>query len=379
METGTAPFHWSPTICNRSATPQRVIRWVWIASVLGVATFAQAVPEVEIVFLDGRAAADAFTDETTELYFKLLQPLEMSAKTGEPVDGDLAVAREETRNQYRGSVRSFTDSEKKVVRWYVERCHRALIKDYPAAAAFAWKFIKAAQSIEGGLPHTRGESIVLSPGVLAHMRAMHKRSPNASALMLMGRLMVHERVHVYQRRSPKRFEKLYEAWGFIRAQKIEADPWLRQHQIVNPDAVDLGWVYPSPVQGTTYLWPRVILRPKVRVAKMPQDMQKIVVLLEKDGDGFSILRKERTGAPQTRSLTVKTDAGVAAYLARFVDSRHAYHPNEISADLFSRVVVVDHFATDGFMPAARRKESQLKLAAFKAAFRKYLSAEGSTP
>ena len=61
--------------------------------------------------------------------------------------------------------------------------------DYPAFAATPWSFIKVADNIEGGLPHTRDDFIVLSEDVSKGLFDMRARQTPETALLRGGMLL----------------------------------------------------------------------------------------------------------------------------------------------------------------------------------------------
>jgi hypothetical protein len=315
-----------------------------------------------IQFLERDEAAKAYVDET-EPYFSLMQRLEMTAKVGlNTRSGDLDDLRKKAQASYGRGVLAFSDAEKKTIEWYVHRCHPALEKTYPDSTSFAWSFIKVSDRIEAGLPHTRGDHIVLAPGVLSRMRLMQRQGSEATAMMIMGALMVHERMHVFQRRQRERFTRLYTAgWGFIRTDKITAPPDLTQHQILNPDGIEVGWIYPmTDAKGQKrWIWPRVLIRPtRGRPAKMPRDMELVGVEVRPEDEGFVVVTTDK-GKVQARFLQA-----IPAYMKAFGSSRHGYHPNEASADLMTRVVAFDHFIPERL----RRATESKRLAPFRKLF-----------
>lgn len=58
------------------------------------------------------------------------------------------------------------------------------------------------ESCEGGLPHTHGNTIILSERVFKFSNEQFTRT------------LVHEYIHVWQRRSPEQFAILYKKWDF---------------------------------------------------------------------------------------------------------------------------------------------------------------------
>lgn len=65
-----------------------------------------------------------------------------------------------------------------------------------------WKFCKVDQYIEDGYPHTLHDVIVLSDTFLK--RPFHDQV----------RILMHEKMHVYQRKAPLHCQSLYSKWGY---------------------------------------------------------------------------------------------------------------------------------------------------------------------
>lgn len=84
-----------------------------------------------------------------------------------------------------------------------------------------WKLVKISSSLENGYPHTLADVIVLSD---AFFTLPKDRQTS---------ILLHEQVHVYQRKYPQRVEKLYDEWGFRKVSKI---PFWAYHNVRNnPD------------------------------------------------------------------------------------------------------------------------------------------------
>ena len=295
-----------------------------------------------VTFLEGEAGRKAIVDESVEPYFSLLQPIEMAAKTKASLEGaDLAAQRADCRRLYQEAVIAVTDEEKKAVTALVTRVHGAWASQYPLLAKTAWSFIPLADTIEGGLPHTRGSSIVLQQAVL-HMMVRAAKKPEDPITPEMLGLLAHEQSHVVQRLHPEMFARLYTgAWGYVRAKDVASHPWLDRQHLGNPDGIDVGWVFPLKEDGaTTYIQPLVVFSEGPEPRSMPQDFQAIGVTMEKKGDAFR--PKEDGERPLFRDLGT-----LPAYQDLWGGVGETFHPNEIFACLFAGMVVKDHFKGPG--------------------------------
>ena len=291
-----------------------------------------------ITVLDEAAGRKAIVDETLEPYFKLLQPMEMAAKTGSPVPGEtLEAQRDVCRKRYQDAVRAFTEEEKEALRWYVRKYVDRVHEAFPLFTKTPWRFIKLAPPAEGGLAHTRGRCIVLPPWVITRLVELRTSNPDG-ALHKLGQLLVHEQMHVVQRLHPARMASfLRREWKLLRPRKIDRPAWLVEHQVVNPDSVDTRWVLEFEDEGgTRWIQAEVIFREGKRRKRMPEDMRMVALELEKTEDGFAVKTKRNGKAVFEPLLTLEP------FRKAFPGAYRPYHPYETMADLFTRIVIRDH-------------------------------------
>ena len=307
-----------------------------VASLRTAAFAKDAAPAV--AFLDGDAGRAAIVDESIEPYFSVLQPIEMTAKTGKPLEAkDLAAQRDECRKRYAAAVLDFTADEKAALSAFTTEVGAAWASEYPLFSKTPWSFIKLADSVEAGLPHTRGRSIVFAPSVTEAF-AKSWKSDSKAALVGAARLLVHEQSHVVQRLHPEAFAPLYTGvWGFVRAKDLASDAWLDKQHLGNPDGIDIGWAFPMKEGPTTTLiQPLVVFSEGPEPRNMPNDMQMIAVTLERKA-GKLKPKEDAKGHPVFRSMAL---SGVDSLFGGIGET---FHPNEIFACLFAAMVTRDHF------------------------------------
>lgn len=311
------------------------------AALLGlslVAPLADAEPAV--TFLDGEAARRAIVNDARDPYFAQLQPLEMAAKTGAELGGTPDVQRAETRRRYQAAVRNFTDAEQQALRAYVAAL-APLTRSYPRFARQPWKFVKVADDIEGGLPHTRDDFIVLSEDASASLVDMRRKLPADAALMRAGLLLAHEQVHVLQRVDAARFDSLYtRLFGFVRVPPFALTPELVANQVANPDGLACCWLFPRKGQAGRYILPWLVFEAGDNVRSMPADFRMLAVSVAADGAGYHVVRGA-DGRAQAGELLQD-----AEYVRAFPLTRNLYHPNEAAADLFAQLVMYDGLARE---------------------------------
>ena len=294
--------------------------------------FAETVPDV--AFLTIKQGQAAIVDEQIEPYFSLLQTREMSAKTGTQITGaTLGAQRDVCRKRYQAAVQEFSDLEQSALLHVVKNTHPFLELNYPVFAALPWRFIKVARTIEGGMPFTLGKCIVLSDQVLPMFLAgeVHPQNPKGLNLLL------HEQTHVLQRLHPELFIPLFvESWGFVHilhAPTATAD--LSVRQLINPDGISSLWVFPLSNEGRTeVILPQTLLGGDAVLPSLHTDIMPYALMVEKQGDDYVYLRDASGGS---RSMYLQ-DARV--YSRSFTPSEENFHPNEICAELFSRMVTL---------------------------------------
>lgn len=322
-------------------------------------TFADSTPSV--VFLDGNAARAAIVNDARDPYFEKLQPIEIAAKLGEQLTGSLADQHLEARKRYQQAVRPFRPEEQVAIRAYIDAL-QPFLKNYPRFARQPWKFVKVADHVEGGLPHTRDEFIVLPEAVSKALFDMRRQQMPESALLRGGMLLLHEQVHVVQRLEPKRFDKLYgQTLGYRRTAAIPLPEDLAANQVANPDGMSCCWLFP---RGDGMVWPFLVFAERDGVRRMPADFRMLAVNvhLPNDQHGYRVTRGA-DGRSEVQELLK-----VREYVEAFPLTQNFYHPNETAADLFSQLVLFDGIASLR-MPMAQREALEREMARLRPAFR----------
>ena len=191
---------------------------------------------------------------------------------------------------YRKSIQEFTQEEKQALRWLVKYLDDKIQKILPNE----WCFIKTL-NIEAGMPHTRGNCIVL-PVSFINETVEYKR--NSKIPEHLGLTLIHEQVHIYQRQNPEIFEDLYvNYWQFTHPKNIYA---INRNR-TNPDGTDIKWLYRGE------LLPISIYKANAKTIK---DVDNVLF----NGVNYKSIKN-------------------SSY-ERFFGSKNNYHPNEIAAFYF---------------------------------------------
>jgi len=290
--------------------------------------------KASIVFLTKQEASRAITDDTGEPYFSTLQPMEMAAKTGSVLTREgLSAQRQETRERYRAATLDFSSQEKASITTLVQGIDRGMKGRYPKITDLPWKFLKVEDSIEGGLPHTRGAYVVISKGVAAQLVELESGYPKEQAVAIGAGILLHEHLHVLQRENPKLFSGLYtNVWGFVHVPPFGNNAWLKVHHLANPDGLDCCWLFPLDKSKTNFILPDVVFADGDYLKRMPQDFQMVALQVRKNGSNYNLV-VDAEGRPEQTPLM-----RVGSYVGVFRISGNIYHPNEASADMITQLV-----------------------------------------
>jgi hypothetical protein len=210
-----------------------------------------------------------------------------------------------------------------------------LIRDYPVFGKTEFSLIKTKDTIEGGMAYTRGSHVILPESMLRRF-AMFKQRMNEKALPAVGSLLIHEQTHVLERLHPHLFTPLFtDTFHFIHAKKIETDSWLAQRQLVNPDGTVCDWIFPLTEDGKPSFILPLIAFDDPNPTDLRHGIGMIAVTMQPTKDGFKPV-EETDGNPVVRPLQE-----VAPYMQGPGSEQNNYHPNEIAADRFAELIVID--------------------------------------
>ena len=302
-------------------------------ALLLVAAFTGArAQDASIHFLSGAEASAALTSSAEQSYYAQLQVAEIRAKTGLALQGvSLQVAREAAGKAYGAATEDFSDDERAALLNAVESMQPVLVSRAPLYARTPWSFIKVHETLEGGLPHTRGDSIVLATGVL---RALVKargqgRFDHPSGVWA---LLLHEQSHVLQRHNAQLFAGLYtQVFGF-RQVEIAPPEWLRLRRVIDPDAPLVEWIFPVGKAATRHWVLPDLELSELEHPRMPADFNVVAFEVHELEGNHWALDDADMPARQT-SLESLTD-----YVDTFPVKGEAFHPNELAAEMLAEII-----------------------------------------
>jgi hypothetical protein len=303
----------------------------WVTGVRAQDTGA-AGPAASIRFLTRDEARSALTEGEGRGYYADLQLGEMRAKTGLPLrDLSLAQARERVRVTYGERTLDFSTEEQAALREAITSLRPRLLERAPLYARTPWSFIKVAATLEGGMPHTRGDSIVLPDALLTQLMRAHAHGAFDRPSSLWN-LLVHEQTHVLERRHPAPFTALYtRVFGFRHVVLPPAPAWLLVRNVANPDGPVQDWAFPVG-EGGKRRWfvPEIQLR-ELQTPRMPEDFELIATPIQARGGVWEYL--DQSAPERPAPLTQFTE-----FFAKFPIRDELFHPNEIAAGLLAGLI-----------------------------------------
>jgi len=311
-----------------------------------------------ITFVAKDEAGDAIVEAVDDQRLAAMPQWQLGAESGGPIDAqNKAEAKRIYKNRLRHRAAGFTKAEKATIRGIIEDFHQPIAERYPVFARLNWSFIKLKQEGGVGLPHTRGEHIILP----ARWAKTLKMAEQGKAPMLPDhfptQLLLHEQIHVLQRADRSRFEDLYtEVWDFRRVEAIVWPEDATWQPFPNPDTVEHRWIYPLEDKDgkTRWIHPRLATRDSTgRFAGIHQMERVGFELTLKDGGAHLTMDDQgRLKATPLREL--------AAYRETFPATPSNYHPTELAADYLPIMMMRGCLGHENFKPATAEVTQPLR-------------------
>jgi hypothetical protein len=181
----------------------------------------------------------------------------------------------------------------------------------------AWRLMLVDETLEGGMPHTIADAIVVA-------------EPTVRSLRFPGTL-VHERIHVLQKAYPAWFARLYTRWGWAAVEDPRKLPAaIARYHRLNPDTpVHWQWRLPASKRGAptpaTQRSRPIVPWMSLREAPSMHDARPMAFAIDNRGTGDAT-----GGGPLSE---------VRAYAEYFrCDARHCYHPDENAAVIITELM-----------------------------------------
>ncbi|MBL4613101.1 MAG: hypothetical protein JKY91_05095 [Emcibacter sp.] len=182
--------------------------------------------ETQFIFADIKSGQAILTADDN--YFNRMSKAEIAIRSQSPVANK---SPHDLKNQYKANVLDWTEQEKAQITQLVAD-NRDKLNSLRALLPAQIIFIKVTDLVEGGLPHTRANAIVLP----------------LTDKPLSEKLFYHELFHVLSRQQKAQHDSLYALIGF-KPCDFTANDHLRTISLTNPDVPAEGYYLPVHIEG----------------------------------------------------------------------------------------------------------------------------------
>ena len=233
---------------------------------------------------------------------------------------------------YSSKLTDWSQSDKQVMTWLFYILKTRIPKKYEFLF-YDIKIAKYVNDVENGFPHTNKDCIFICDDVVREVMKYYNNNLVDAVIKKVGEMIIHECVHIWQRREPRFFVRLYESWGFFYQPHIYNFNKYRKRSRYNPDGLELTWVFnldtvneddPDCLKSTK---PRNVIVPAALYrddAQNISDVNLIGLYLEKIGNTYII-------SPFPRSEYL---ANIKEFVEMFGKiASNNYHPNEVAAEI----------------------------------------------
>jgi hypothetical protein len=227
----------------------------------------------------------------------------------------------------------FTELDKTLLGWVIDDMKSKL----PKNLLFIFdtiKFAKFRNNVDNGYPHTNYDVIFITESFISDLLGYYNNNDINGAIENIGAVIIHECVHVLQRKHPKSFNELYtKYWKFIKVNKIHNSAELNKRIRYNPDGPDTNWIFSFKGKHI------YILSIYDEDAANIGHVKMIGVYVEKNNENCII--------PNDAEIMPLNSINEFTEYFEHLYGNH-YHPNEISAELLSiyylKAMKISHFS-----------------------------------
>jgi hypothetical protein len=282
-----------------------VIRWL-AALLLGLPAPAAA---TEFVFAS--AAEGARILGAPDGFFEAMAPLEMRLRT----IGPGRATSEQLRAQYRAGALEWNGVERRAWQVSLDRL-RPRLAAWSALLPQQVLLVRVRGSVEDGIPHTRGNAILLPVGT--------GRARGAARDFMLA----HEIFHILSRAQAARHDGLYALIGF-RPCRFALPAELRARRITNPDAPEERHYVALAGEGGAWV-PLQLARPVAAPPPALAESLEFRLIRVDVADGICTARRRGGGWELAAPSALP---GLFAVIGR--NSDYLAHPEELMADNFA--------------------------------------------
>jgi hypothetical protein len=266
------------------------------------------------IFIDSKQSSKVLQTVDT---FGLYNELDKSVR---------GIARDENITvHYIKKLDDWSNHEVKTLNWLCKGIETKIPTEY----RFLIKNINIAKYKEGvemDFPHTNGSTIFISQPFINMIVKYYNNNDLNNCIHDIGSVIIHECVHIWQRREPNFFNKLFKKWNFTKYNKIINSRNFKNKNRYNPDGLYLNWCFTDKETNNEYL----LLSPYKENAANIVHVNYIGIEVEKLGT-IPIIPP----IPNVKNLED------ISYFKSFFGNvgNNNYHPNELSAEIISIIVI----------------------------------------
>jgi hypothetical protein len=185
-----------------------------------------------------------------------------------------------------------------------------------------WKFAKIDENIENGMPHTHEDIIFLSDSFFNILNTKNEKI----------KTLIHEQVHIYQRKRPKYTQELYEYYDY---KKVGRNYVESKNRRINPDLDNYDYNYKGKIYLTELKDNASNLRDSEIIVKtingnIGNNYDKINEKMIYDNKELKEVDKELTREEDKLEILLNGRNGI-----------NTEHPNELFAGLIADIITND--------------------------------------
>ena len=232
---------------------------------------------------------------------------------------------------YDQAIMDFTQGDIQCLNWYTELVRPYIEKYAPKLVPLldSTSYIKLREGTEWNFPFTLNDTVVVNEPFLNDAYE-GKRTHSDQLVKKTMNVIVHELIHVYQKKYPNAFKSIYSLLGFSEMSILIPDG-IKSWMITNPDGENGVWTTGIHSKKTGRV--HIFLPALMNLSNYNKKNMKEVLIEVKVVPGSTKM---------VASDNVLEISDVPSYSRRFGTDKQLYHPNEIVANIIADYVVYAH-------------------------------------
>lgn len=223
----------------------------------------------------------------------------------------------------------FTQLDKKLLLWVFNSIKLKINElKLKIDLLFIFKNIQIAKFedfVDNGYPHTNSNIIFLTAKFINLILPYFNNNNIDDMIINIGSILIHECIHIWQRRQPDKFDILYKKyWHFTKTSNIHNLKYFSKLNRFNPDGKNIEWVFNLNKKHILFM---SLYTPN---AKNISNVRYVGIYLNKQNNNYIVDEDQQN----IESLSDLNSIDEFNYFFKHLYGNH-YHPNEISAELLS--------------------------------------------